>query len=435
MEAIDIDVFNPAAKIGIEAEEQTSGKIPRPPAEVSSSSASMPISATENTPISEGNTSKTLTESERVLTFHLAKKKKSKYQVKLATHHTGTWYDWRYDEFDMTLEKLDRMIENFKAKVVHPSATLERQVPLQAGHGFLDEPPALGWLTELEIDDQGVLWGTYDLTEDGLKLLEGDAYAFVSPKYDEQYTSQQIIDGKRTIFGATLIHLALTNSPVLAELPQIALSKTPMSLDVGVYHPREELMTQPAGEGTETVVTPPATTPSPPDKQAGTELTQTPPAATPAVVAPASDRITLSKSEWEEHQATVKLLTERMEREARRNHEMSVESIIKEAAGRGVPPAVLDLAKPIMVASHPEAPKSITLSKADEEKDEVNIFEAMQRLLESIPVVALGQKTPEVGGKHPSGETKKMTAEEAEAAGREYWKKQGVVREPSGTRN
>ncbi len=416
MQAVDIDEFDPTAGANGDGEEAR---------HILTTPTIKPTSSPPPKQIS-------LSDSEHILSFHLSKKKKSKYQVRLAIHHVGTWEDWRYGEFAMTTEKLNRMIENFKSKVLHPQAPLEKQIPLQIGHGFLDEPPALGWATDLEVEDN-VLWGTFTLSDLGYETLENESYSFVSPKYDEEYTSQEIIDGKRTIFGSTLIHVALTNSPVLAELPQIALSKTPTPMDVGVFHPREELMNQPEGEGSQVQQPADPAPPPPASPPASTELTQTqpPPAAPVAAATAPAGQVVLSQSEWEQHQANVRALTERMEREAYRSHSLSVNGFLQEAAGRGVPPVVIELARPILLASNPEAQRTINLGTV-EEKVEANIFEAVKQLIEAIPTVTLGQKTPEVGGSQPGA--KKMSVEEAEAEGAKLWKSTGIIAEPVGKR-
>jgi len=364
------------------------------------------------------------------LMFTLDKDVKEDDTVEFVVHHTGEWFDWRYETFSMTRQMLAKMKSNFENKVLHPNAPIDRQVPLQIGHGFLGDPGALGWAKSLKIEKDKekhwVLKGTFKLSAEGKQVISDGKYVFMSPKYDAEYQEQAIINGERKMHGPTLMHVALTNDPVLAELPHIALSKQPMSKDVGYVFPREVDMAEveetevtgvkdleSVAEEEETEVEQPKPT---------TDLSK--PTSPPVIEEPKPEEtITLSASEWRAHQLNVQNIATKLERESKRSHNLAVEAIIEKHSARGVPPAILNVVKPIMLASNAEATRAITLSTADGKNKAVNIFEAMGTLLDSIPAVELGQKTPEDGTKPNST----MDLEQAEKLGREMWSKSGLV--------
>ena len=370
-----------------------------------------------------------LSAGEHVLAFHLAAEQRSDNQVEIAVHHVGSWYDWRYDEFSMTQDNLQTMLNNFNNLVVHPNAPINRQVPLQAGHGFLGEPPAAGWMLSGEIRD-GVLYGMFEVNDESMRRLRSGEYAFVSPHYTMDYLEQRIVDGERTAYGPTILHVALTNSPVLAELPQIALSRTPSFMDLGVYQPVEARVPNDNGGGTATPVADPPTTQQDP---------VTDPAPSPAA-APASQPAATSlaqqpqipagftmvrETEFNDLQNSVRTLQQQNEENNRRLHEGQVETICSEAASRGVPPAVLSLARSIMNVANPRAAATISLSTEGQDDRSVNVFEAMRELLNVMPTISLGIQTPSGNNQRPGAST--LTLEEAEAKGAEMWKSAGIT--------
>lgn len=436
--AQDIDELDPTSGNDDDGEDDAPRRMPIPiTPPISSAVPQVPSSS----PV-PGRQIYELTEHERILAFHLAKGKKKvpKGYVRLAVHHIGSWYDWRYDEFEMTMDKMNRMVNNFTGRVLHRNASLDRQVPLQIGHGFLEEPPAVGWMTELEIEDD-ILWGTFKLNKKGQESLENDEYSFVSPRYSEQYEEQEIVNDTRTIHHDVLIHVALTNQPVLAELPQIALSKTPTSLDVGVFHPREAQMSQPQGDPTpagQPAAEPPAPAPAPANPEpapAPTSLAQPPVQPTPqpaAVAQPPADGVMLTQeqfAQFQQLQETVRSLSGAVETERLRSHTLTVDGIIREAASRGVPPAITNIVRPIMLAANPAAQKTINLAVENGEDRSLNTFEAMQELLTQSPTVALGQQTRSEGGASPAA--KSLTLDEAEAEGRKMWASAGIIPQPA----
>lgn len=386
-----------------------------------------------------------ITDSNRILSYNLSKiELEDEDEGEIAVFHTGKIFDWRYGETEIKTSALKSMKKNFENRVLHPNAPLERQICLQVGHGILSDPHAVGWAKSIRLakgdDGTTYMYVTFKLNDDGKVALSGGRYAFVSPSFDMEYVSQKIgEDGERSAFGPTIFHIALTNSPVLAELPSIALSRTITPMDVKYEIPKEVTMTQPQEPTPPTTPTEgdgqpapqadpnklPATTPQPNHEPQGNDG---PPPAQPATnLSIPNGKTLVDQTEYSKLQETVRNLTIQSETLAKEAHAIKVDGITKEAAGRGVPPVVLNLVKSIMLVSHPSAPKAVNFSKEDGSTVDFNIFEAMGELLEVIPKIDLRQHTPEPAGDRP-GPTN-MTIEEAEEAGRKLWATTGIVPE------
>lgn len=362
-------------------------------------------------------------ETVRFLSFNLAKVNlEDTNSLEIPVFHSGEFFDWRYGDFELTASHFKTMKRNFEKKALHPNSPLDRQIALQVGHGFLSEPEAVGWAISTRVEKEGDLtfsYMTFELNETGKELIGSGKYAFVSPSFDMNYIEQKIVDGKRQEHGPTIFHVALTNSPVLAELPSIALSRTLTPMDVKFSIQKEAVMEN-GGEGTDIQVTTPDPPAQPQEPQPSVPSKSDP----PKMLSIPEGSVVLDKVEYEKLNSQIQTLTTQFETQAKKAHEYSVDGLIKEAAGRGVPPVVLAIVKPIMLAAHPEAKKTINLSKEDGTPIEMNIFEAMGELLKNIPTIELGQRSREPAGSRPNQE---LSLDDAEAAGVEMWKKSGII--------
>ena len=93
-------------------------------------------------------------------------------------------------------------------------------------------------------------------------------------------------------------------------------------------------------------------------------------------------------------------------------HRTHVDMVLREAEERGVAPAVLNVAEPILVACSEEAEATIVLGD-----DRMNYFGAIARLLEVIPGV-LGEKSEEVVTIPNPVQGEEVTLEQAEERAR-----------------
>ena len=82
--------------------------------------------------------------------------------------------------------------------------------------------PAAGWITGIDDhpDSSGIVWGEVKFTPRALALISNEEYRYVSPVIDWGFRDKK--DGTQQ--GATLTSAALTNRPVLDQMPAISLS-------------------------------------------------------------------------------------------------------------------------------------------------------------------------------------------------------------------
>lgn len=123
-------------------------------------------------------------------------------------------------KIDISPALVKEIVQNFTARPV--------EVPLSYEH-TIEHPqlaqgqpiPAAGWLKELEAtpDQNGVLWGWAQLTDETKRLVESQQYKYISPAFAVHYPNHET--GKDQ--GGTLLSVALTNRPFL-DMPPIEMS-------------------------------------------------------------------------------------------------------------------------------------------------------------------------------------------------------------------
>jgi phage I-like protein len=85
-----------------------------------------------------------------------------------------------------------------------------RKIPLDVGHLTMWDgaAPAVGWVTEMFVKEDGSLWGYTELNADGQKLIDGKLFGFTSP-------TVRVLDVDAGWMVSGFVSLALTNSPAL----------------------------------------------------------------------------------------------------------------------------------------------------------------------------------------------------------------------------
>jgi hypothetical protein len=94
-------------------------------------------------------------------------------------------------------EVAEQIVRNFP---IYP-----QEIPLFANHQW---GKAYGWVKSLELKDDG-LWATIEPTEEGLQLIQSEAYKYVSPGLSYGIT----LPTGETIQGWVLTEVSLTNMP------------------------------------------------------------------------------------------------------------------------------------------------------------------------------------------------------------------------------
>jgi len=140
--------------------------------------------------------------------------------VRIPLAKLGRWFKGAF-KFAITKADLAAVVANFTKRKADVVIDYDHGTEYSAGSG--QPVPAAGWLKgiEAETDDRGILWGMAEFTEKARAMLAAREYKYISPVInwgtrDKRTGEQQ---------GATITSVALTNVPVLEEMPAIALSE------------------------------------------------------------------------------------------------------------------------------------------------------------------------------------------------------------------
>jgi hypothetical protein len=291
--------------------------------------------------------------------------------LKIPVGRIGKWKHPKYGDLKMSQQTFDDMIRNFHDK------TIGRDPFIRIGHdlpGTFGSTPSEGWIQDLS-QEGDTLFALVDPTNSGIvDAVKNKKYRYASPEYDENYKSKE--DGSSK--GAALTALALTNEPFLTHLPEARLLADPpgtLYLDYEEVNSNMEDMKQLLDQQKETngflrklsdfftgkkpgeVTLPGATPPA-----AG--VTVTPPAQTP-------EQIKLAEMQTQLAATQVALRTAEVERK------------LAEYTAQGIPPAVLQQYRPILLAD--DGQKTIKLSDDKGVVTEVSVSDQIYASLNAFP--------------------------------------------------
>ena len=159
--------------------------------------------------LSEGESRRIRFISDRVEARQLAEGKTS---TVLTVTRTGTFYDPRYSNFDITKEMLLSMIRNFDARVYG------QDIVLDVAH--MPHNGAAGFFKRLFLDGNK-LRGEVELTEYGIDAITKKGFVYVSAEFNENFVDNE----QRKAHGPTLIGAGLTPRPVIKHLDRVQLSE------------------------------------------------------------------------------------------------------------------------------------------------------------------------------------------------------------------
>ncbi len=148
--------------------------------------------------------------------------------VRIPLAKIGKWFKGKI-RFAITNADLAVIVQNFrKRKTGEVVIDFDHSTEYAAGSG--QPVPAAGWLKVVEDgpDQNGVLWGMAEFTAGTLSMLRNRQYKYISPVIDWGARDRQTGEQQ----GATITSVALTNCPVLEEMPAIALSEAGEELDM-----------------------------------------------------------------------------------------------------------------------------------------------------------------------------------------------------------
>jgi hypothetical protein len=151
--------------------------------------------------------------------------------VKLPLAITGSWvHPASKRKVEVSLDDLEQVRENFSKKA-------NGEINVDYDHActipnFTGGPrPSAGRVlsvnapepfTDRKGIERHILWGQYEPTEMARELIAKREYRYISPVLERERVSK--IDGESQ--GMTMTSIALTNTPVMEEMPEITLSET-----------------------------------------------------------------------------------------------------------------------------------------------------------------------------------------------------------------
>lgn len=262
----------------------------------------------------------------------------------------GEFYDKRYGRVSITPEKVKQMAENFGKCPAY-------EVPVKLGHS--DGAKSPGKVIGVEAKDNG-LEITMSVDSETAKAINDKQYRYMSAEFDEDYHDKKT--GERV--GAVLLGAALVNQPAHPYVAPLVLADDIEGNDNDMSE-LEDLRLQLSDMKAQKA-------------QAEAELK--------------AEREKHSKEAEESAKKLAdieaenkKLLAERDKIEAARN-EAEVKVFCDTKIAEGIPPAVIDLVKPVLLAN---ISRTIKLSDT-EEKPAIKFF---GELFDAMPKIPLGQKS------------------------------------------
>ena len=262
----------------------------------------------------------------------------------------GEFYDKRYGRVSITAEKVKQMAENFGKCPAY-------EVPVKLGHS--DGAKSPGKVIGVEAKDNG-LEITMSVDTETAKAINDKQYRYMSAEFDEDYHDKKT--GERV--GAVLLGAALVNQPAHPYVAPLVLADDIEGNDNSMSE-LEDLRLQLSDMKAQKA-------------QAEAELK--------AEREKHSKEAEESAKKLADIEAENKeLLAERDKIEAARN-EAEVKVFCDTKIAEGIPPAVIDLVKPVLLAN---ISRTIKLSDT-EEKPAIKFF---GELFDAMPKIPLGQKS------------------------------------------
>ncbi len=289
--------------------------------------------------------------------------------IKVPFFRLGKWKHPGYGPLEGTQEKFDSIISNFKKNV------LGRPPYIRLGHSKDGAPtfgdaPAEAWVYDI-VQEGPVLYALAHPTGEAIvTAIRDKRYRFASPEYQENYVNKET--GAQA--GPALMAIGLTNEPFLTRLPDtVALAEHPNELYLDYECEKEEVK-----EVDDTLL-----------KKFSEILTKFVESmkAVPAAVGLTDDErkklsdVDTLKIQLTAAQEKLTLAESRITAAENSAWTAKVESRLAELVAKGIPPAMCEQVKSILLAS-PEA--ETTMIKLADNK-EISLAEQMYAALEAMP--------------------------------------------------
>lgn len=270
--------------------------------------------------------------------------------LKIPFFRLGVWRHPQYGELKIDQPMMDKMMANFKAGLPGspPFVRLGHDKDAAEAKATFGDVKSLGWIKEL-LQEGSVLCALADPTDPRVaEWIRTKQYRFASAEFEPNHISRET--GQPV--GPVLTAIGLTNEPFLTRLPEAVALAAPADtfyLDCEEVKPTMKLKFADAVKRlfavfgwevedpttTDPTVVPPAPAPGPA------------PASAP-VVLPAEVQAKLARlDQLEQNQQTTAAQLE-VERKARR--EAEIEKLSADLVREGIPPAMIEQVKPLLLA-------------------------------------------------------------------------------------
>ncbi len=326
--------------------------------------------------------------------------------IKIPFFRLGRWKHPEYGELVGTQEKFDAIIDNFRRNAAGRPPFVRLGHSKDSAVSFGDTP-AQAWVYDI-VQDGSVLYALAHPTSDEIyQAIKDKRYRFASPEYYEDYTNKET--GAKV--GPTLLAIALTNEPFLTRMPDVvALAEHPIKIYLDYELVKEEAKTvddtllKKLADGFNRFVDAIKTAPA-----------STAPAITDDERRKLSD-VDSIKAQLAQTQEKLTLAEGRITAAENTAWSSQVEMRLAELIAKGIPPAMCDQAKEILL-SYPAA--ATTMIKLADGK-EISQAEQLYATLEALPqehriiLSQLGKQEPPVSS---AEEIKKLADEDVKAMG------------------
>lgn len=138
----------------------------------------------------------------------------------------------RYGKVDFTPEKAERMVDNFKRGVY------QSRIPIDAEHQT-KLSGAVGWITDMRINENGSVDALAEWTDRGEKLLSNKRFGYISPEFYPQWVDPFSEQTHQDV----AIGAAITTRPYIKESHLRSLLAT----ERGLEFVQEEVIVQETG--------------------------------------------------------------------------------------------------------------------------------------------------------------------------------------------
>lgn len=317
----------------------------------------------------------------------------------------GSWKHPKYGEIKADKKFLADLIRNFKDGV------LGRPVFVRLGHDrdnktTFGDVPAEGWVKDI-VERDGILCAIAEpTTSEAADLVRSGRYRFASAEYDPNFVDKET--GKRV--GPVLITIALTNEPFLTRLPEaVVLSDPPGTIYLDYEEVKGAMQNDFVNKLAEGIA-----------KFFENIGVKFGPAAGGGLTEEERQKlaeIDSLKAQLEEHKSKLALAENQISESQRAVWTSQVESRLGTLVAKGIPPAMCDQVKAILLSNPTAAAAVVKLADGKE----ASLADHLYGVLEALPEehrIKLAQAGRQVSPNPNSPEEiKKLADEDVKAMG------------------